>query len=287
LPVKRILPLVTILVLAAAPSFAAQPSTHGTHGAAAAESRTADGNVQTHRVPPGPATGKQMTQNSGHLLMMAYHRNVANFGQTLYRAAGQGATVPAPLARAAVAEMRRSTEEMEKQRALAMRDMQVNPDRQKMMDEHIVQVKTHLRQLEELVKNDRIDSGEVRKLLQAIFEECEGAGCETMPGPMHERQSCGHCQCRPMPGHAAMMQKMMQQVKTQDAELAELVQEMQGASRDRQLDLVVEAVTTMVEQRAELGAEMERMQRQMMRMHGGMMMEGEEDLGFEEDEEME
>lgn len=296
---KRITAGIAFFLLGAVPAFAADPpAQESKYPSAQAGSLPGDAQARPMR---------QMMHNPQHLLMMAYHRNVSSFGQALYLAAEEGTTVPAQVARAAVAEMRRSTEEMEKQRALLMRDAPLSPDRQKMLDDHLVQVKMQLRQLEELVKKDRIDAAEIRKHLQAVFEECEGAGCEMMPGAMHGAMqgrrypggAHGHgamagCQCQPpMQEHGMMMQRMMQKVKSQDAELAGLVQEMKGAPRDKKIDLLEEVVSAMVQQRAELTADMERMQTRMMqghpRMRSGMMQQGGADYECEcqDDEETE
>ena len=284
---KRITAGIAFFILGAVPAFAVDPPAQGTKSPSA-QAGTLPGDAQARPM-------RQMMHSPQHLLMMAYHRNVASFGQALYLAAEEGSTVPAQVARAAVAEMRRSTEEMEKQRALMLRDAPVSPDRQKMLDDHLVQVKTQLRQLEELVKQDRIDAAEIRKHLQAVFEECEGAGCEMMPGAMHGSMqggrypaahgygAMGGCRCQsPHRKRGMMMQRMMQKVKSQDAELAALVQEMRGAPRDRKVDLLEEAVAAMVQQRAELTAEMERMQAGMMRgTRSGMMQQGGEEYECE------
>lgn len=239
-------------------------------------------------MPPDGGAGGGMRAPQ-QLLMMAFHRNVANFGQALYLASEQGETLSPVFARTAVAEMRRSTEEMEKQRA-ALRDQPVDQERQKLMEDHLVQVKKHLRELEALVQKERIDSAEVRKLLVAIFQECEGAGCEMLPPVLHRWRGYGApgygamtgCECpSPAARHGGMMQRMMQKVKRQDAELSVLVRELKGASGDRKVDLLVETVTTMVEQRAEMTAEMERM----VGRHAGMAPEDEDEEEYDEEDE--
>lgn len=245
---------------------------------------------------------QEMMPTPAHLLMRAYHRNVANFAQTLYQAADQGPVVPAPLARTAVSEMRRSVDEMEKQRATALGAMPLPPKRQKMMDEHLVQVKTHLRQLEEMVQKERIDSGPVKKELQSIFVECDGAGCGGRPSPGGwGRQGKGPyggrpgCDCpKGNPDHAMMMDDMMEKVKRQDAELAQLVQRMRQADGQAKLDLVAETVAAMVQQRAELTAEMQKMHDMMQGQYPGpdrMMNDGEdqgedEEYDFEDEEDV-
>lgn len=301
---KRISAAITVLALAALPAFGADLTAREAAAKGAGNGAMPD---RREAVPEGEgqAIRNQMLGDPEHLLMMGYHRNVANFGHILCQAADRGATVPARLARVSVAEMRRSVEEMEKCRAMALRERQGHPERQKMMDEHLVQLKTNLRELETLAKSDKIDSEQVKKHLQQIFQECRGAGCDTMPGsarhgmPGH-RGPGGWQYQQLMPEHGMMMQRMLQKVKSQDAELAGMVQEMTKAPKERKLDLVVETVTRMVQQRADMTAEMERMQQEMlpgkgepmqpdmmmhdMMMHDMMMPEMDEDEQCGDDE---
>ncbi|QWV95608.1 hypothetical protein KP004_01480 [Geomonas oryzisoli] len=205
--------------------------------------------------------GRQMMRSPQHLLMMAYHRNVANFARLLATAADEGTTVSPQLARAAVAEMRRSVEEMEKYRSAVVGE--VPPDRQRMMDEHLVQVKTHLRALEELVRQDRIDSDQVKLHVEPMLAGCGAPGCA--PG-----RGAGAGWRGGFPGHGMMMESMLQKVKGQDAELAAPVREMEQAPREKKVDLLAEIVARMVRQRAEMTQEMERNHREMMRRMGPM-----------------
>lgn len=238
------------------------------------------------RRTPGTAAGKDSTSamnrpmrkammgNPQHQLMMAYHKNVVIFGRALENVAKQGETVPPVFARTAIAEMRRSTEEMEKYRAGALASMpeMQRGNMQKMMDEHLVNVKTHLRQLEELSQGDRIPSQEVLTHLQAIFKGPGGMMHGRGPGGMGMRGGCAGCysggcpQCgsgqEMMPQHRQMMQQMTQRLKAQDAELIQRVEKMKRAPRDKKLDQLADIVTTIVQQRAAMTSQMEKMQRQ-------------------------
>jgi hypothetical protein len=150
--------------------------------------------LQAHETPGSmrqmmrqhPEMKKEMMANPQHMLMMAYHSNMMTFSHKLMKVARQGETVPREFARTAIAEMRRSTEEMERYRAEAMRnvpaDVKEHGDMQKMMDQHMVAVKTHLRELEDLARADRIPSQDVMKHLDAMIEECDGMDCGMMPG---------------------------------------------------------------------------------------------------------
>ena len=157
--------------------------------------------LQAHETPGSmrqmmhqdPEMNKEMMENPQHTLMMAYHSNMMTFRHQLMKVARQGETVPREFARTAIAEMRRSTEEMERYRAEAMRNVPANVrehgDMQKMMDQHLVDVKNHLRELENLARADRIASQDVLKHLDAMIEGCEGIGCGMMHGKgMHGMQ---------------------------------------------------------------------------------------------------
>ncbi|HBG04498.1 MAG: hypothetical protein A2075_07120 [Geobacteraceae bacterium GWC2_58_44] len=219
-----------------------------------------------------PEMKKEMMANPQYLLMMGYHSNLMMFGHKLMKVAKQGETVPREFARVAVAEMRRSTEEMEKYRAEAMRnvpaDVRAHDEMQKTMDQHLVNVKSHLRELEDLTRGDRIPSQEVIRHLEAMYEGCEGMDCGMMHGKgVHGRKGmhgCNGCQCpEMMPEHHTMMKEMLQKMKTEDAELNQKVQAMRDADPDRKFALLTDIVARMVRQRAEMTAQMERMQMEM------------------------
>ena len=256
--VKRVSETAAVFVLAALSVFATGPAAR-----AAAESPAASGMEDAVAGSPGyvmknPA--RPVMRSPQHMLMMAYHKNVATFARLLYAEADSGAAVSPRLARVAVAEMRRSVEEMEKYRAEAVRTMQLSPQRQEMMDRHLVRMKKELRELELLVQGDRIDAAQVKKHVEPILAGCRDAGC----GPMPESAGGGNLPAMPQ----MMMEQMLEKVKHQDEELAALVREIDQAPRDKKLDLVVETVKRMVRQRAEMTEEMQKRHDEMMQ---GMM----------------
>ncbi|MCM0080245.1 hypothetical protein L4X63_01450 [Geomonas sp. Red32] len=224
------------------------------------------------------------------MLMMAYHKEIMIFGRTLQRMAGQREMVPAGIVRTVVGEMRRGAEQMEKYRAGAMAAMPPEmrtPDRQKMMDQHLVDVKTHLRQLDELAAKGDVPSGEVNRHLDAIFHGCDEMGCGMAGRGMHGKgmHGCmtdGRCGCMHeqrcgsqwgghdmMPEHRKMMQEMTQKLEAQDADLMKRVEEMKRAPRDAKVDMLGEIVDRMVHQRAEMTRQMEKMQKAHMEHHHG------------------
>lgn len=230
-------------------------------------------------------------RNPQHLLMMGYRKSLMNFGHILESVARQGDTVPADVARTAVAEMRHSVDQIEKLRPMAQRAMPAEmqqPDMQKMMDQHLVDVKTHLRQLDDLSRSERIPSQEVLKHLQPIFEGCQKMGC----GPMHNRgmqgeQSKGGYGCEQMQatnggcadcresrgmqarGGGPAMQEMVQKMKQQDAEMAGQVKRMQQAPKDKKVDIMAGIVAQLVQQRADFTSHIRKMQHHMMQHHPG------------------
>lgn len=229
-----------------------------------------------HHMMQHPEMGSQMMRSPQHLLMMAYHKNVINFARVLDKAARQGETVPPDLARTAVAEMRRSIDQIEKQRA----GQSVPPEMRKMMDQHLVTVKTHLRDLEDLAKNDRIPSQEVLKHTQSLLKGCDGPQCDLRPGKGMDGKhgkgmmegGCGGCDgMQMMPQHRQMMEQMKQKVKAQDQELNALVEKMNRAPRDKKVDLLADIVSRMVQQRTEFVNQMEKMQQEHMMHHQHMM----------------
>lgn len=270
---KKVLLAVALFALTAIPFVSgvqANDEVRRTPGTAAGK----DGSASAMNRP----MRKAMMGNPQHQLMMAYHKNVVIFGRALENVAKQGETVPPEFARTAVAEMRRSTEEMEKYRAGALASMpeMQRGNMQKMMDEHLVNVKTHLRQLEDLSKGDRIPSQEVLTHLQAILKGSGGMMHGRGPGGMGMRGGCAGCygsgcpQCGSgqgmmMPQHRQMMQQMTQKLKAQDADLIQRVEKMKRAPKDKKLDQLADIVTTMVQQRAAMTSQMEKMQRQTLK----------------------
>lgn len=77
---------------------------------------------------------------------------------------------------------------------------------------------------------------------------------------------------------AEMREKMMAEMKAQDAELTAQVAEMNDAPADNKIDLIAAAVTHMVEQRTAMHARMEKMQGEMMQHMAQHMQMGKESM---------
>lgn len=264
---RRVLIAIAILATTALPSFADGGSHCDECGAGS------PGNGMMRH----PEIMRQMMRDPQHLLMRAYHHNLAVFARTLAKVARQGETVPPDVARTAVAEMRRSAEQMEKLRAAAPAGkpagMAGHEQMQKALDDHLVAVKTHLRQLEELTRKDRIPSQEVLQHLEVLSQ-----GCGDVVGG--RGKSCGEgrhmhnpgCRCQDvtaMPERRQMMQKMLQRMKDEDRDMARQVDKMKRAPREKRMDILSDLVARLVQQRAELTSHMEKMQQHMM--HGQPM----------------
>ena len=266
---KRMLIAMAVLAVTALPSFAADAPTADMTG------NSPDMGGMRRMMQQHPGMKKEMMRNPQHLLMMAYHRNLINFGRTLEKTARQGELVQREVARTAIAEMRRSVDEMEKYRAGAMATMPADMkpgEMHKMMDQHLVTVKTQLRELEDLTKSDRIKSQDVIKHLQPILAGCEEMDCGMGGGRgmygrgMYGKRGMRGCGCQQaMPEHHEMMEGILQKMKGQDAELGKQVEQMTRAPRDQKVDLMADIVAKLVQQRAAMTANMEKMQKH---MHG-------------------
>jgi hypothetical protein len=229
-----------------------------------------------------------MSGNPQHLLAMAYHKNLVRFGRMLQRVARGHETVPRDFAQAAVTEMRRSADQMEiyhEQAARALpKDVKGHhAEMQKQMATHLEQVRTQLVQLDALTKADRIDSGEILKRLDLLFQGCQAMGhrdacAEGMPGKgcAGERHGCGCDQdCGRHPGMGQgggcgacrelrqQRQQLMQQMKQQDAQISQLTARMNAATGDQKQALMAEIITRMVQQHEAMSAHLEKLQHHM------------------------
>jgi len=246
---KKLLIAMALLALVAPPSLAVEQPM-----ADPATNKAADcqGGMPHHEM------NKEMMRNPQHLLMMAYHKNFITFGRTLARVARQGDTVPPQFARTVIAEMRRSSDEMETYRTAAMSQVKPDPQMQKMMDEHLVKMNRELKALEELARKDRIPSAEVLKHLEFLSQS--GQECQLQGSGKHGGEGKGGCGCG-MSGHHEAMAKMTQTMKAQDQELSKKLETMKRAPRDKKVNLLADIVAQLVKQRAEMTAHLERMQK--------------------------
>lgn len=96
-----------------------------------------------------PAMSTEMARDPHHVLAMAYHRTLATFAKALHEQTAGASAVNLDLARAAVAEMRRSFDQMKQHRQLCMQAM--SAEMQAKMKDKVAQMEPHQNQL-----NDQI-----------------------------------------------------------------------------------------------------------------------------------
>ncbi len=164
---KKIMLAFTMVTLFALPAFAADAPAHDMKA------------KKKQMMKQNPELKKEMMKNPHHVLAMAYRMNLVSFGKALKNVAQQGEMVPQDFARTTIDEMKRSSELMEKHHAVCLQTMSADMkskmgDMPKMMDEHMANVKTHLGHLDDLAKNEKIDSKDVIKHVDLLFKGCEG-----------------------------------------------------------------------------------------------------------------
>lgn len=164
---KKIMLAFAAVALIALPAFAADAPPHDMKA------------KKKQMMKQNPEMMKEMMKNPHHALAMAYRMNLVSFGKALKNVAQQGETVPQDFARTAIDEMKRSAELMEKHHTVCLQAMSADMkakmgDMPQMMDEHMANVKTHLGHLDDLAKNEKIESKDVIKHVDLLFMGCEG-----------------------------------------------------------------------------------------------------------------
>jgi triacylglycerol esterase/lipase EstA (alpha/beta hydrolase family) len=129
----------------------------------------------TKKAPSQPATqGKQemphdhmmMAKEPHHVLAMAYHQNLATFAKALHEQTAQASSVNVEFVRAAVAEMRRSFDQMEEHHGEHLQTMSAEMRSQmaammKDMEMHRSMLKDAVSALEADVRAEQPDSKQV------------------------------------------------------------------------------------------------------------------------------
>jgi hypothetical protein len=120
-----------------------------------------------------------MMEGPHHVLAMAYRDNLATFARALQAQVTQSKTVNLDLARPAVAEMRRSFDQM-KQHHQAQMTMMGNQPKPAMagmmqqMDTHLAALNDHLTALESEVNASTPDPKKVSEHATEILKQCAG-----------------------------------------------------------------------------------------------------------------
>ena len=144
-------------------------------------------------MPPGsnPSPGKMpqhhqemmdmsaMMQEPHHVLAMAYQANLVNFAKALSQKAAEAKTVNPEFARAAVAEMKRSFDQMLQHHQGHMKAMDGKmhapmADMMKQMDAHHSAIQEHLAALDKEVQTSAPDSKGISTHIAEILKQCEG-----------------------------------------------------------------------------------------------------------------
>jgi hypothetical protein len=156
---------------------------------------TATGMAQTP--PPAPARMSRHHQDMNgmqdmrgmmvgphHVLAMAYRDNLATFARALRSQLAQSKVMDLDLARPAVAEMRRSFDQMQQHHQAQMTMMASHPDSSmsgamQRMEAHLTALGDHLAALESEVNASTPDPEKVSEHTTEIMKEC--AGMSAMP----------------------------------------------------------------------------------------------------------
>ena len=126
----------------------------------------------------------QMMNDPHHVLAMAYRDNLATFARALRAQVNQGKSVNLDLARPAVAEMRRSLDQIRQHHQAHAGMMGTQPTgatstAMQHMDTHLTALNEHLDALEAEVNGATPDPKKVTDHLNGIVKEC--AGMSAMP----------------------------------------------------------------------------------------------------------
>jgi len=127
-----------------------------------------------HSTPKGtPGDHMMMTHEPHHVLAMAYHQNLVVFAKALHEQAAHAKSADVEFARAAVAEMRRSFDQMKQHHQEHMQTMSAEM-RSKMsgmmrqMETHHTDLNTQLTALEQEVQLSMPDAKKVSTLAASI-----------------------------------------------------------------------------------------------------------------------
>jgi len=119
-----------------------------------------------------------MMQEPHHVLAMAYKDNLANFAKALHHEANQAKPINPEFARAAVAEMRRSFDQMQQHHQGHMKAMDEKMKAQmagmmKQMDTYHLAIKEGLAALDKTVQTSASDSKSISKYADELLKHCD------------------------------------------------------------------------------------------------------------------
>jgi hypothetical protein len=134
---------------------------------------------------------QSMMEGPHHVLAMAYRDNLATFARALQAQVTRSKTVNLDLARPAVAEMRRSFDQMKQHHQAQMTMMGNQPEpamagMMQQMDTHLAALNDHLTALESEVNASTPDPKKVSEHATEILKQC--AGMSAMSGKAKPHQ---------------------------------------------------------------------------------------------------
>lgn len=140
-------------------------------------SEPAQGKMPQHQ--QGMMDMSVMKQGPHHLLAMGYKDNLVNFAKVLRQDANQAKTVNTEIARAAVAEMKRSFDQMQQHHQAQMKTMDDKMKAQmvgmtKQMDEHHSAIQEHLAALDKEVQTSAPVAKNIAMHVTEILKHCDG-----------------------------------------------------------------------------------------------------------------
>jgi len=128
---------------------------------------------QHGQMKSGSMDMSKMMQEPHHVLAMAYHQNLATFAKALHEQATRASSVNVEFARAAVAEMRRSFDQMKQHHHEHMQTMSAEMHTQmsgmmQQMETHQTELNTQLTALEQEVQPTTPDAKKVSTLATSV-----------------------------------------------------------------------------------------------------------------------
>lgn len=142
----------------------------------------ASGVAETSQQKQGGMSMKEMSamkQEPHHVLATAYKDNLVCFAKALRQEAAEAKTVNLEFARAAVAEMKRSFDQMQQHHQDHMKTMDEKmkaqmADMMKQMDAHCSAIQEHLAALDKEVQTSAPDAKRIADHVAEILTQCDG-----------------------------------------------------------------------------------------------------------------
>lgn len=149
------------------------------HSGMAPASKPAQDKMSKMQPGMGMMDMSAMKQDPHHLLAMAYKDNLVSFAKALHQTADQTKPIDPEFARAAVAEMRRSFDQMQQHHQTLMKTMDEKmkaqmADMMKQMEARHAAVGEHLTALEKEVQAAAPVATAVSEHVAALLKQCEG-----------------------------------------------------------------------------------------------------------------